>query len=292
MKKRVITMLHVIVTAIKDGFRVLNKNINYSSAVENNKKELCDVGINKLFGKNIVCFGDSIFGNARRYGITDFIKTCTGATVYNCAFGGARMAQHVNDNWTACSMFTIANCIAEGDYTPIYKAVNNSAWTSMPYYFKETEALIESIDFSKVNIVTISYGTNDFTGNVVMDNPQNKYDTTTLCGALRQSIESILGAYSNINIFVCLPTYRWWFDSSLAFTQDSDTYTNANSNTLVDFCNGIKNVANEYHLTVIDNYNIGINKFNRENYIPKNDGVHHNVNGRDLLARHIINELY
>ena len=41
----------------------------------------------------------------------------------------------------------------------------------------------------------------------------------------------------------------------------------------------------------IDNYNIGIGKFNRYQYFPVTDGTHHNENGRQLIAERLAGAL-
>ena len=51
--------------------------------------------------------------------------------------------------------------------------------------------MLKSIDFNDIDIITIEYGTNDFTGGVNIDNPNNSKDTSTFLGALRYSIEKI-----------------------------------------------------------------------------------------------------
>jgi lysophospholipase L1-like esterase len=144
-----------------------------------------------------------------------------------------------------------------------------------------------------VDIATIAYGTNDWSGNNVLDNDENRYDTATVCGALRYSVEALLTAFPQLRIFVLLPTYRFWMDSAGAFTADSETATNQHGKTLVEYCQGIADVAAEYNLPIIDNYRqLGINKFNRALYFPATDGTHHNENGRKLLAANIVKNLW
>ena len=242
--------------------------------------------------KVIVNFGDSIFGNKRPPNdISTEIANITGATVYNLGFGGCRMSQH-NSNWDAFSMYRIANAIATNDFS-IQDAVDVSSVSGMPSYFIETRTLLESINFNDVDIITIAYGTNDFTANVNLDSDSNIYDITTFAGALRHSIEKLLGKYPHLKIFVCGQTYRFWMDSEGVFTDDSDTRTNSNGAKLTDFVAKTKDVSKDYHLKFIDNYyELGINKYNRSHWFPSNDGTHHNPLGGKLIAEHMANELY
>ena len=239
-------------------------------------------------GKRIANFGDSIFGNARPpQDISTMLAARTGATVYNCAFGGCRMGKHVG-HWDAFSMYQLAAAIAAGDYSVQDDALNYSDRTS---YAEEPLEAIKSIDFSTLDVITIAYGVNDFNGSNPIDNEENPMDTTTLCGALRYSIQTLLTAYPQLRIFILLPTYSYRMDEDGAFTEDMDTITNSLGKTLSDYSQALAGVAKEYKLPVIDNYTgLGVNKLNREIYLG--DGTHHNQAGRELLADHIAHAMW
>ena len=242
-----------------------------------------------LAGKKIVNFGDSIFGNARPpKDVSTFLAKKTGAEVLNCAFGGCRMSSHTG-HWDCFSMYRLADAIANNDYSLQEDALNYDDRVS---YAEEPLALIKSTDFSTVDIVTISYCTNDFTGGNKIDNEENPLDTTTLGGALRYSIEKLLTAYPNLKIFILSATYRFWKDDNDEFTEDSNTYLNKHGKTLIEYNAKLAEVASEYNLPFVDNYNIGIGKFNRYQYFPVTDGTHHNETGRRLIASHLAKELY
>lgn len=249
-----------------------------------------------LRDKVIVNFGDSIFGNYRGSdSVSAVLANHTGATVYNCGFGGCRMASHSLANFDAFSMYNLANSIASGDYSLQDAAFNISAGENLPSYFSSTLATLKGVDFSTVDIITIAYGTNDFAGGKSLDNESDLYDTTKFAGALRHSIETILGKYPHIRIFVCSQIYRFWMDGNGAFTEDSDTKSSFSSagDKLTDFVAKTKEVAEAYHLPFIDNYyELGMNKFNRTVYFTATDGTHPNATGRELLARHIAAKLF
>ena len=243
-----------------------------------------------LKDKVIVNFGDSIFGNARPpEDISTMLADLTGATVKNCAFGGCRMTVHTG-HWDAFSMYRLAYAIVNNDYSLQDEALNYDDRTS---YAEEPLAVIKETDFSKVDIVTIAYGSNDWGGSNPIDNAEDLYDTTTVCGALRYSIEALLTAFPQLRIFVLLPTYRFWMDADGAFVNDSETRTNNLGKTTGEYNQAIRDVAESYNLPVIDNYKqLGINKFNRTQYFPANDGSHHNENGRNAIAAHLAKNLW
>lgn len=242
-----------------------------------------------LYGKVIANFGDSIFGNKRPPNdISTALSDITGATVYNLGFGGCRMGAHSRSEYDAFSMYRLAEAIAGGDFS-VQDAVNVSSVSDMPSYFTQTRDLLKSIDWNDVDIVTIAYGTNDFTGGNTLDDAEDFGDYAY---SLRYSIETLLTAYPHLKIFVCGQTYRFWFDDAGAFAYDSDTYT-YKEHKLTDFVAKTAEVCAEYHLPFVDNYDgLGINKFNRGQYFPADDGTHHNAAGARLIAEHMARELF
>lgn len=231
-----------------------------------------------LYGKTIVNFGDSIFGNYRTPDdISTYIANMTNAIVYNVGFGGCRMASHPYTQYDAFSMYRLADSIANNNWT----IQDEANMTSIN--FIEKLSTLKSIDFSKVDIITIAYGTNDFAGLI----SQTKFKE-----ALRHSIETISNAYPNIKIVLCTPIYRFWMDENGEFLEDSDTCVKSNQK-LTDFVQWIKEVASEYDLYVIDNYNeSGINSTNRAEVFPSNDSVHPNSIGRKMIAENMAKKLY
>lgn len=238
--------------------------------------------LKSLYGKKVVCFGDSLFGMYRGADSAPaFIAAETGATVYNVGFGGCRMAVHPTSGYGAFSMWALAKAIAENDW-----ATQDAQASSGSSYFTEQLALLKSIDFSKVDIAVIHYGTNDFaSGNgVPIDNASDHDDYNSLCGALRYSLDKLLGKYPKLRIYVSLPVYRFWTDSGT--TTYAETYLNKNGETLPEFVEALRGVAAEYNLPVIDGYyGLGINKANAATFLS--DGTHHNVAGRERFGRYI-----
>lgn len=259
---------------------------NMTLITDNNSVRInCEYNLQKaiynLYGKTIVNFGDSIFGN---YGtpndISTYIANMTNAIVYNVGFGGCRMAEHPSPQYDAFGMYRLADSIANKDWS-----MQDDAIASMSNVnFTEKLATLKSIDFSKVDIITIAYGTNDFSGS---DSYETKFKN-----ALRHSIETISNAYPNIEIVLCTPIYRFWMDENGEFLEDSDTSVKSGKK-LTDFVQWIKEVASEYNLYVIDNYNeSGINSTNRAEVFPSNDGTHPNSIGRKMIAENMAKKLY
>ena len=199
------------------------------------------------------------------------------------------MSAHADSNYDAFSMYRLAYAIANNTWTLQETA---AAASGMPAYFTETVALLKTIDFSEVDIVTIAYGTNDFNNSSPLDNGGNS-NMSYFADALRYSIETLLTAFPNLRIFLCTPIYRFWMDASYEFVDDSNTHINSTTNTkLTDFVNKVIEVAHEYTLPAINDYDIGMNKYNRSYYFYPTDGTHPNPNGNRLIADNIANKIY
>lgn len=258
-----------------------------------------DCKILPLYGKTIVNFGDSIFGNFRDTNtstdksISKMIEEKTGAIVYNCGFGGCRMATHSN-YWDAFSMHSIADSIASETWTVQENALVSGA-SALPAYFVETVELLKTIDFSEVDIITIGYGTNDYAGNVFVHGTEASFaeEWNYFKGALRYSIRTILNKYPHIKIVVISPCWRWFIaDGVYSYSSDDDNSKNTRNYKLTDYVDMCETVCKEYHIPYIDTYySLGFNEFTHLEYFPASDGTHPNQNGRQLRADRIIAQL-
>ncbi len=245
-----------------------------------------------LKGKVIVNFGDSIFGNFRvPEDISSYLADMTGATVYNVGFGGCRMGEHVLPQFDRFGMYRLADAVTSGDFSLQDESFSyEPIGEALPAYFKGSLELLKSIDFSKVDIITIAYGTNDFTGEVPLVG-KDKYDTKSFDGAMRYSLEKLMSAFPHIKIAVCSQLYRFWWNEDGTIKGDSDTI-DSDGRFLKIFLEKTKEIADEYNLPYIDNYNnCGINAATRPYCFGGRDGSHPVEYGRRLVAANLAREL-
>lgn len=244
VNEQIIEGTHTIVTTqpiLNHEVKVKEENLDF------------DVDSNLFADKKICCIGDSLFGLYRGSTSTPaYVAERTGATVYNCGFGGCRMSTHPTTGYAAFSMWKLADAIATGSWTQ-----QNSEAASGENYFSSQLETLKSINFNSLDYMVIHYGTNDYNANVALDNANSPKSTSTICGALRYSIERILTAYPNIKIYVSLPIYRMWDNVG------AETHVNSNGITLVECVEALKQVAESYGVSVIDGYhNLGMNAAN------------------------------
>lgn len=223
---------------------------------------------NPVYGAEILLFGDSIPATAAKPNDTaTYISQATGANVYNCAVGGASMGERGGAGYyNAWSMHRLADAIASGDWSMQASNINRG-------YEGDILAHLQSVDYTKIDSIIIMYGFND--GSI--DNTDDKYDVSTMGGALRHSIETISVAYPNIKIFPCTMTYSVGAASNTIYAEKSQK---------------IRDIAAEYHLHCINLFDIGINDVTKAHYFNAGDGVHINEAGRRLVAKKVARELF
>jgi len=256
-----------------------------------------DVEPLKFYGKKIVNFGDSLFGNFRDTNdttdksISKMIADKTGATVYNCGFGGCRMSYH-SQYWRAFSMYALADAITTGVWAEQDNAIQASP-SGMPSYFADTLAMLKTIDFDKVDYITIGYGTNDYTGGVFIDYRSGLEEYQYFNGALEYSIRKILTAYPHIRIAVISPCWRWFIENGeYSYSSDDEQSKNTRDLMLTDYVDACKTECEKIHIPYIDTYTtLGLNEWTHLEYFPSNDGTHLNYKGRELRADRIVGQM-
>lgn len=254
---------------------------------------------NKLFtGKKIVNFGDSLFGNFRddntttHKSISKMLSENLGATVYNAGFGGCRMSERLYGAtfWNAFAMYSLADSVYSEDWSVQDQALIDGAGT-IPDYFADTVAMLKTIDFSEVDIITISYGTNDYTGETPLTGSGVEYQNYE--GALRYSLRKLLSKYPSMRIVVLSPAWRFWYSGgAYSYSSDDEQSRNNNGDLLTDFVASCDDVCKEYHIPYVDMYyNLGFNPYSYQAYFSDIDSTHPIQLGRQLMADRISGQL-
>ena len=246
-----------------------------------------------LIGKTVVCFGDSITGN---YYFGDNypyqIEEKTGAKVYDVGFGGCRMEltnessiQYVNP----FSMVSLADAIVSDQADKWSNQDTNANSFALKNMVKARLAILKSIDFSTVDIVTIAYGTNGI--GLPIENGSDPLDTYSYAGATRYAIKTLLTKYPHLRIVLLTPIYRWYSET----LDDGDTHQ-IGGQTLLDRVTKLLEVGSEIKIPTIDLYHtLGINKYNYTGYFGDDDetadGTHINSFGRKQMGLRVAGEL-
>lgn len=245
-----------------------------------------------LAGKKILCLGDSIMGNDQVNGVPSYLAEYSGATVYNGGFGGSHFAIRRGGNLeSAC--FDLPNLLdakLSGDWTAQEARAPLVAASSATFrYFPDTVKLLKEIDFSELDIITLAYGTNDWT----KETEDNSIDYVV--AAIKDSIDRIQSNWPLLRILVIAPMWRY-FDRGT----DGDTETRYGGGlTLKEWAKRIEEAARDKRISVLNAYeNMPLSRNNATTYFDKgsstNDGldhVHINEKGNQIYAQIIYGKL-
>lgn len=237
---------------------------------------------NTLYNKNIVNMGDSIFG---RYeaptDISTYISVATGANCYNCAFGGTRAVVRNSGEYQPFDFGSLVTAIINNDFTS-----QDAVAESIGGLYPKNLATLKSIDFSKVDILTVSYGTNDYNADAVIGDVSS--DPTTFIGALKNGIIALMEQFPQMRIVICTPLFRMMSDGQGGY-ESADIHLNDIQKTLTDYVEAVETVGNYVHAITINNYYLGVNWLNYQQYYE--DSTHPNEKMRQIISNHICKSL-
>ena len=244
-----------------------------------------------LNGKNILMLGDSIMGADRTNGVPDFVKSFTGANVWNGGLSGTHLAyrgEGLTNNVGCLDGERIIDALISGNWSE-QKACVKALYDQGKFkYFTETINTLAAIDMSTVDVLTLAFGTNDWTGG---------RKQTDVLNALTSVIDKVQKNFPHVRILVITPIYRYFGGSGSA--GDSDTVTKIGSTdigyTLKSLALKIEETAKNKRISVLNAYQeLPLSVNNASTYFDKDssttDGLDHthlNTNGNRMYA-HII----
>ena len=236
----------------------------------------------------IVNLGDSLFAMGRDEGtsISDFLKERIGGKIYNCALGGDTMSrwyeswQPTPAGWSEFALVTLIDSIVAGDYSLQEQTLEDYPST-FPSYFSDVLNTLKQIDFSLVNIITISLGTNDYGCDVGIYNSSQPTSKSYFKSSYKYVLDTLFNAFPNIRVILCTPLVR-----------GDRTSPNGQGAVLSDFADCVKDLGKEYNSPVCDfYYEMGVNQHNLNSFFFGNL-VHPQVYGREKMANKLSQKLY
>ena len=241
---------------IQTALNLNNLNESYVRKIDiansqNNTKWTSSI-TNKLYNKNLVCFGDSI---TQGVGSTDektksypaIIQRKYGMNVINKGISGATAGKY-GDGYDDISLLS----------------------------------QIDNTDLNNIDYVTIFIGTNDFgrgnSGRIIGEKGDMLENTFT--GGLNVAVKKILEKNSKIKILFITPMWR----QRLAANDNKDSDFNSfDGKYLIDYVNAMIQQGKYNHIPTLNLYdNCLINKYNYTTYLR--DGLHPNDYGYEYLA--------
>lgn len=234
---------------------------------------------------DIVFLGDELLS---KYSGEDGIPLLTqgmvaDSKVYNIGFEGMHLSTSSSvwaeeNSADSFSLYWVAKSIALGDYN----LLNNYAESVNPD-FKETVKLLETIDFTTVDVLAISYGVHDYLDGRLITDVADSNNISAYTGSLKSSIEAIQEAYPHIRIIVMAPTFCLVEQNGQLVNCD---VTNTGYGMLADYMVAGKSIAVELNVTYLDNYyGVKINAENYKDYLEEN--IYPNADGRKMIAERL-----
>lgn len=240
-------------------------------------------------GRTIVCFGDSLtefkdIDNGKAY--ADYIHDITGAEVYNIGIGGSQYRQRMtpvanpttsSEAYAALDMFNVVKACCEQEFSKQIAATNYLTANNLDRN-DEIIARMQTIDWSKVDIVTFYGGGNDWNnaseswGEPSKDND----DINTTYGAINEIVRILLTAYPHLRIYWFSPSVSWQTDSTGQRTDATwSDNLKKNGTTKEEFAEIVMRVVKAHHLPICDMYNtLGWNQLNFSQFFTDTDGSH------------------
>ncbi len=227
-----------------------------------------------LSGKNIVCFGDSIWALVQDdTGIGACVEEMTGAKVTNYAISGTTASKTIGTKKE--------NAYSYGSLMEIVEGLENDG------DFGDGLGHITMESLENADYIIIAYGLNDYF-NGILAMTENKNDITTYEGSLRYAVESLKAHFPKAEIVLIGQTYCQFYSYGIV-ADDSDTH-NRGGGIGTDYVETVRNIAKEYDLLFINQYeNVPMNEWDGKLYLE--DATHLNEKGRVVYAKAVAEAL-
>lgn len=252
----------------------------------------------------VVMLGDASLsdyedGSGIPYLVSEKIRESQNICVYNCCFPGSTMTssrQSLNEENPndAFSFYYTSLCILNNTYILLQEGLAHA--TIADHTFQNTIQTLQDIDFTKVDIIVLSYGANDYLQDRQVIPEQNTEEqpftqnSTIYTDALRQGIQWIKMAYPQIQFVVMSPTFCYYEEKNGSLT-GCDIHRNQVNANMADYMVCSKIAAVNENVTFLDNYwGIPINNENAAEYLSENN-LYPNAKGRELIADKLANVL-
>lgn len=269
-------------TAEQDGY----VRITYSKTKNNGFVVFTDdipdnvrlsINPNTLKDKNILCLGDSIFGNDGE--IVGFLND-TGAVAVNGAFGGTQVSVRTgaSDNFRFFDGVNLVQALVTQSWSDQDTAAAALAST-YPWVVTRLAGL-KAVDMSKVDCITMDWGTNDYTSGKTIAEIETAYNTV---------IDLLQQYYPSVRLLIIAPIWRYFGQKSDNENGDNKVY---NVSTLKEIATAIDNNAKDKRIESLQMYqNMPLSYNTADLYFDAGDKTHLNTVGNKVYSQILIGKL-
>lgn len=241
---------------------------------------------------HILFLGDDIFtyGDSTQ-SIPNQVASATDATVYNCAFPGSTLS-------LSTPTFDESNCNDVFSFAMIALGINANDFLFMDYYkesadiydstFDHTIEQLKSIDFNKIDVIFLDYGTYDYLNGHMTTDITSPMALHAVTGSLNAGISAIQQSYPHIRFVLMSPTFCYYDEGDGTLTQADIRRVGSTNETLGGYIIAMKAMCVELNISFLDNYfGIPLNAETAQQYLV--DAIHVNDECRKLIADKVIN---
>lgn len=221
--------------------------------------------------------------------MANIVQEKTGATVYNCAVPDSFLSMY-NETYKhrypydAFSFYNLCTVFTVDNRQTISWAERDMG--GLPDEINESLDLLESIDYSKLDILCVYYDASDCLEQRTLldtDDP----DTTgpnTFVGGLKSGIQLIQQTFPQVRIIVMSPTYAYVVGKDGKY--ESSLTSSLLETPLVEYVNFEQFICMQCNVSFVDNFYGTIHEKNADQYLS--DNIHTNPEGNEKLADRFI----
>lgn len=232
---------------------------------------------NTLKDKNILCLGDSIFGNDGE--IVSFIND-SGAIAVNGAVGGTQVSVRsgASDNFRYFDGVNLVTALCTQNWTDQETAA--SALSSSYPWIVGRLANLKTVDMSKVDCITMDWGTNDYTSGKTIAEITTAYNTV---------IDLLQQYYPSVRLLIITPIWRYFGAKADNENGDNKVY---NVSTLKEIATAIDNNSKDKRIESLQMYQKMPLSYNTADlYFDSGDSTHLNTTGNKVYSQILIGKL-
>lgn len=215
--------------------------------------------------------------------MANIIQKKTGATVYNCAIPGSYMAMKnttYKDSfiYDAFSFYNLCTIFTVGNTETISWAERDLG--GLPEDVKKPLDLLQSIDYSELDVLCIYYDGSDYLDERPSYNIDKETDPTIFCGALSAGLDLIQEFLPDVRIIVMSPTYAYVVDQNGDYS--SSFSTDILEEPLSNYIGLQSQICMEHHVSFVDNFYGSVYEEIADEYLK--DNILLNEKGHELLS--------
>ena len=219
---------------------------------------------------NVLLMGDSIFGNDGEIAL--FLDQMCNSCV-NGAFGGTRVSvrPYTSGDFRFFDGVNIITALCTQTWTD-QDAGAESLVSSYPWITARLAGL-KAVDMSKVDLLIMDWGTNDYTAGATIEDIITAYNTV---------IDLLQTTYPELRILITTPIWRYWGTEADNENGDTKVY---NASTLKEIVLAIEDFMKNKRISVLNAYqNLPLSYKTALTYFDANDKTHLNTFGNKVYA--------